>query len=61
MTNWITENLQDLIALLLAFIALLEIVFRLTPSEKDNTILQKIKNFLDLIIPNFKKGGGKHE
>ena len=61
MNNWITENLQDLIALLLAFIALLEIVFRLTPSEKDNTILQKIKNFLDLIIPNFKKGGGKHE
>ena len=53
--------MQDLIALLLAFIALLEIVFRLTPSEKDNTILQKIKNFLDLIIPNFKKGGGKHE
>ena len=41
MTNWITENLQDLIALLLAFIALLEIVFRLTPSEKDNTISAK--------------------
>lgn len=38
-----------------------EAIVSITPSEKDNSILLKIKRVINLIIPNLKKGGGKHE
>ena len=41
-------------------IAVLEIVFRLTPSEKDNSILNKVIWLCDKLIPNKAKEGGKH-
>ena len=45
--------------------ALLEAVFRLTPSEVDNSIWNKISGvlriILDFLIPNRKKGGGRHK
>ena len=41
-------------------IALLEIVVRLTPSEKDNSILNKVIWLCDKLIPNNAKKGGKH-
>jgi hypothetical protein len=47
--------------LLLAFLGFIELIVRLTPSEKDNSILNMIIKFLNIIIPNLKKGGGKFE
>ncbi len=48
--------------LILAVFAVAEVVVRLTPSEKDNSILNKVVSvstyLLDFLIPNRKKGGG---
>ena len=46
--------------IVLAVVALFEIIVRLTPSEKDNTILAKIIWVLNKIIPNRKKNGNTH-
>jgi replication-associated recombination protein RarA len=58
--NWLMEHYADLIAIVVGLIAVAEIVVNLTPSEKDNSVLLKIKNALSAIIPNFRKGGGTH-
>jgi hypothetical protein len=59
--DWIIENYVDLIAIVAGLIAVAEVVVNLTPSEKDNSILLKIKNVLSAVIPNRKTGGGTHE
>lgn len=43
----------------LSLLSFLEVVTRLTPSQKDNTILAFLSNVLNAIIPNLKKGGGR--
>lgn len=43
----------------LSFLSFLEVVTRLTPSEKDNTVLKFLSNILNAIIPNLRKGGGR--
>jgi len=48
------------VELLLGILAFAEIVTRLTPSEKDNTVLGWIKSILNALLPNRKKGGGRH-
>ena len=57
------ESAMDVRSLVLAVFALLEVVVRLTPSERDNSIINKVVTFgsyiLDFIIPNRKKGGGR--
>lgn len=58
--NWFIENWAELVAILSGLIAVAEIVVNLTPSEKDNSVLLKIKNALSAVIPNFKKSGGTH-
>lgn len=58
--NWLIENYVDLVAILAGLIAVAEIVVNLTPSEKDNSVLLKIKNLISAIVPNFKSGGGTH-
>ena len=49
--------------LILAVFAILEVGVRLTPSEKDNSIINKVVMFgtyiLDFLIPNRNKGGDK--
>lgn len=51
--------------LVLIVFTLIETVIRLTPTEADNSIWNKIstvlKLILDAVIPNRKKGGGKHK
>ena len=47
------------VALLFGLLGFAEVVTRLTPTKKDDTILQWIKSILDVIIPNLAKGGGK--
>ena len=56
--NWILENKAELLSVVFSLIAVMEIVVRLTPSEKDNSILKKITDILFFIFPNKKKGGG---
>ena len=46
------------VVLLLGVVALAEVVVRLTPTKKDDTILEKIKLLLDIFLPNKKKSGG---
>lgn len=46
------------VALLLALLAFIEVIVRLTPTEKDNRIFTIVKNIIDFFIPNRKKGGG---
>lgn len=43
----------------LSLLSFLEVITRLTPSEKDNTVLSFVSKLLNVIIPNFKKGGGR--
>lgn len=43
----------------LSLLSFLEVVTRLTPTEKDNTVLTFLSNILNVLIPNFKKGGGR--
>lgn len=50
-------NWQEIV---LAIVALFEVVVRLTPTEKDNTILAKIIWVLNKLIPNRKKNGNIH-
>ena len=59
--EWFGENTDVVFELVMALVLLLEIVVNLTPSEKDNSILLKIKNVISFIFPNRRSGGGKHE
>lgn len=49
---------ENWVALLFGLIALAEVVTRLTPTEKDNTILEWVKKLLGVVLPNRKKDGG---
>ncbi len=42
----------DWTTLVWSLIAIVEVVVRLTPSEKDNSILNKVVWFIDKVIPN---------
>jgi hypothetical protein len=53
--NFFSDNWGALVLGLLGFI---DLVARLTPSEKDNSIVNFLTTLLNAIIPNFKKGGG---
>ena len=46
------------VVLLLALLAFIEVIVRLTPTEKDNTIFAIVKRIINLFIPNRKKTGG---
>ena len=48
------------LALLGGLLSFLEIVVRLTPSERDNSILNFIKMILDGVFPNRKNPDGTH-
>ena len=45
-------------ALLMGVLGLGDLIARLTPSAKDNSIINFISSVINAIIPNFKKGGG---
>ena len=56
--NFIIENW---VILLPAVLGLAEVIVRLTPTTKDDSILEWIWKLVNLILPNNKKGGGKHK
>lgn len=51
---------SHLVEVFLALFALLEIIVRATPTQKDDSILNFIKSIFDSIIPNRRTGGGLH-
>ena len=42
-----------------SFLAFCDVVARLTPTKKDNSVVNLLVTILNAIIPNFKKGGGR--
>ena len=54
-SNFFTNNWG---ALLMGLLGFADLVTRLTPSVKDNSILNFLSSLLNAIIPNLKKGGG---
>lgn len=46
--------------ILMGFMALMEVIARLTPSEKDNSFISWLTNFINTFLPNKKAGGGLH-
>lgn len=44
-----------------ATLVLAEIIARITPTKKDNTIVGFLKRVLDFIIANKRKDGGVHK
>ena len=53
--NFISDNWGVLLMGILGFI---DLIARLTPTEKDNSIVNFLLSFFNAIIPNFRKGGG---
>ncbi|HEY3372253.1 MAG TPA: hypothetical protein VGK10_15465 [Prolixibacteraceae bacterium] len=54
--NFFTRNWGTLVLGLLGFA---DLVTRLTPTEKDNSIVNFLVSVFNAIIPNLKKGGGR--
>ena len=42
----------------MGLLGFIDLVARLTPTEKDNSIVNFLLTLFNAIIPNFKKGGG---
>lgn len=47
-------------AAILAFMGFLKVIVNLTPTEKDNVIFAWLDNLINKIVPNLRKGGGRH-
>jgi len=58
--QWLMNNWAEIIAIMVASVPLLDIIVRLTPTKKDDTLLEYVKKFLDKFFPNKKIGGGTH-
>jgi hypothetical protein len=56
--KYILDNWAIILPAALAFA---EVIVRITPSEKDNSILNWIMKGVDWLIKNKKTGGGTHE
>lgn len=56
--EFVMENLTEIVY---AVLTVAWVVVRITPTKKDNDILTVIQKIVDYIIPNRKKGGGKHQ
>ncbi len=54
----IIDHIDQYIAIAVILITLAEAIANLTPTEKDNSIILKIKQWFDLVIPNRAKVKG---
>ena len=57
MIDFIINNWE---ILLVSLIGIAEIIVRITPSDKDNSVVNIIKKIIDAIVVNNKKSGGVH-
>jgi hypothetical protein len=55
-SNFFSDNWG---ALLMGVLGFIDLVARLTPTEKDNSIVNFLMILFNAIIPNFRKGGGR--
>lgn len=55
MIQYITENGADIVTILVAVMAALKVIVRLTPTLKDDNIFGKVDKVLEFIIPNYGK------
>lgn len=55
--TWLTENWADIATVVSSLIASASVITALTPTPKDDNILKKIKEFLNVIALNV--GGAK--
>jgi len=53
MIEFITENGTNILAVLVALMAMAKVFVRLTPSVKDDAIFGKIDKMLEYLIPNY--------
>lgn len=53
MFEYLSQNGTDIIAILVALMATLKIIVRLTPSLKDDAIFGKLDKVLEFLIPNY--------
>jgi hypothetical protein len=58
MINYISQNGTDIIAIVVAVMAAVKVIVRLTPSVKDDEVFGKIDKILEFFIPNY---GSKKE
>lgn len=58
MIEYISQNGTDIIAIIVAMMAAIKVIVRLTPTVKDDEIFGKIDKILEFIIPNY---GSKKE
>lgn len=52
--NWIKDNWNDVLAIYGGVVAICTIIVKLTKTEKDDIILNKVISFLDLFSTAFK-------
>jgi hypothetical protein len=57
--KWIQEHLTDVIAVVSSVVAAASLITALTPTPKDDGIVKKVKDFLNLLALNV--GGAKPE
>lgn len=50
---------ENWISILFGFLGFVELIVRITPTEKDNSIFNLLMTVINAIIPNFRSGGGK--
>lgn len=53
MIEYISQNGADIIAIIVAIMAAVKVVVRLTPSVKDDAIFGKLDKILEFIVPNY--------
>jgi hypothetical protein len=53
-----SNDFDDRVVLLLGLLGFFDLVARLTPTEKDNSIVNFLMTLFNAIIPNLRKGGG---
>jgi len=58
--EWIIENWDGIVYALGAILAAAKAIANLTPTEEDNNFLGKVGKAIDKVVPNKKKGGGRH-
>lgn len=64
--NWIQLNKLAIGGGLVGLYTFLEVVVRLTPTKKDDTVLERVGQYVGKLmdiagIPNKKAGGGEHD
>ena len=53
MIEYISQNGTDIIAIIVAVMAAIKVIVRLTPSVKDDEVFGKIDKILEFLIPNY--------